>query len=729
MRRGLRPPSVPSTNRPGEGNGTMLGRAGLITIGAALAVVAPAQAITSIGDLGTLGAAGVRYDGDAAFDLNGDTATAIGDFDGDGIGDVAMGGRAADPSGRASAGTVFVVYGTTDLADVPDLGSPPAGVRVRRIDGAAPGDHAGRSVAAGDVTGDGKDDLVIGAEGTDPGGRGQAGTAYVVPGSSSSADIPSLDSEPGVVRFDGGVPGARFGVDVGAGDVTGDAKDDIVVGAFDEGVYVIPGGASLAGDTDMATLPPGAARFGLASPAGSFLGWKVTAGDVTGDARPDVIFTAPQTTTSAGALAGSVFVVPGAAALASDADLGTLPPGAARVDGDWFSDALGAGIGTGDVTGDAKPDLLIGAQFAWTPAKSARTGALYVLPGSAALPSVADIGTLPAGATRVAGAAGGDDLGFSVDAGDLVGDQKEEVVVGATAFDGAGRENAGAEYLIPASALGGGPVDLAAPPAGVLRWDGDEPGDGTGTDTSVGDADGDGREDAVFSAWNGDPGGREAAGSVYVIFGDAPTASLVATPAAVEAGDPVTWTASATVPGGGPLDFRFDIDGSPGYETAFGPTTSRTRTYLAPATITGHVEVRDQFGATDTASDTVTVTLGEGAASCSGVPISVGTSGPDTYSGGYGRQAYLGLGGADDIGGGYGDDCLLGNAGRDTVDGGYENDYVSGGAGVDVLKGGYGNDLLNAEDGAPGDTVNCGAGIDVARVDPGDSVSGCETTS
>ncbi len=59
-------------------------------------------------------------------------------------------------------------------------------------------------------------------------------------------------------------------------------------------------------------------------------------------------------------------------------------------------------------------------------------------------------------------------------------------------------------------------------------------------------------------------------------------------------------------------------------------------------------------------------------------------------------------------------------------DGNPGNDTLVGGPGTDSLSGGPGNDTLNARDGSK-DTVSCGPGTDTARVDPVDTVTGCET--
>ena len=97
-------------------------------------------------------------------------------------------------------------------------------------------DQSGRSVsAAGDINGDGIDDIIIGADNADPNGN-NSGESYVVFGSASgfgaALELSALDGTNGFV-INGIDADDRSGTSVSAaGDVNGDGIDDIIIGAF-----------------------------------------------------------------------------------------------------------------------------------------------------------------------------------------------------------------------------------------------------------------------------------------------------------------------------------------------------------------------------------------------------------------------------------------------------------------------------------------------------------------
>ena len=170
--------------------------------------------------------------GAAAYDFSGRSVSGAGDVNGDGIDDLIIGADQADPKGRTDAGASYVVLGT-------DQGFPPildlATDADVTIQGAAAYDRSGLSVSgAGDVNGDGIDDLIIGAP--QPGTAEQepryAGASFVVFGTKSFPANIDLASDADLIMV-GAAIGNLFGRSVsGAGDVAGDGIDDLIIGAL-----------------------------------------------------------------------------------------------------------------------------------------------------------------------------------------------------------------------------------------------------------------------------------------------------------------------------------------------------------------------------------------------------------------------------------------------------------------------------------------------------------------
>lgn len=271
-----------------------------------------------------------RFDGELPNYGIGFSVAGAGDFNNDGFDDLMIGVPAASPGGLYGAlqraGSVYIYSGLT-------------GTELHRFDGELASDSLGTVVAcAGDVNGDGIDDVIMGATWTTIAGIPRNGTVWVYSGGTGAL----------LYRFDGPGEYSRMGMAVaGAGDINLDGFDDFILST--PGLEI--NGLPAAGRAMVYSGATGTVLWQFdGTSAAAYLGWSVdTAGDVNQDGIPDVILGAPGSTY--GSDIGAAFVYSGAT--------GAL---LYQFDGDTVQGQMGAAVaGVGDVDGDTVDDLLVGA--------------------------------------------------------------------------------------------------------------------------------------------------------------------------------------------------------------------------------------------------------------------------------------------------------------------------------------------------------------------------------
>ncbi|MBI4917379.1 MAG: FG-GAP repeat protein [Acidobacteria bacterium] len=277
------------------------------------------------------------------------STAAAGDLNADGFVDLAV-GAPTDALPVFNGGRVFVYLGSA--AGVP---AAPSAILVNPA-GQAGGQFGVAVAAAGDVNGDGFDDLVAGAHRQD-GTATDQGAAWIFFGSAAGiATAPDI-------TLPAAVPEAfcEFGRSVaGAGDLDADGFADVVVGApyqdngaDDEGAaYVYLGAAS-----GPATVPSVSLDDPTNQADARFGAWVATAGDININGYSELLVGAPAQANPT-ASEGNVYVYYGIATGVPTVPSGTFDnPGAQS---GWFGTSAAS---VGDVNGDVNPDIAIGAPF------------------------------------------------------------------------------------------------------------------------------------------------------------------------------------------------------------------------------------------------------------------------------------------------------------------------------------------------------------------------------
>ncbi len=264
----------------------------------------------------------------------------LGDVDGDGKADFAI--SAIHGSGD-NAGDTYLSGSVTIYK------GGGSGRIINKIGGDGPMDKFGYALAAGDINGDGKPDLIVSAPfNTNDPALYQSGAVYVyfAPDFSTRVALYASTTNKGL------------GLGVAAGDVNGDGISDLLMSASGK-VLVFFGGSTFAPAINAPdiTLTSASSGFGKAI---------TVIGDLDGDGKGKIAVGAPNATINNYRDTGSVYIVNGSATGSVDLDAATQPASLmVRIDGAGLFNRFGAAISAmGDLDGDGKPDFAVGAPMA-----------------------------------------------------------------------------------------------------------------------------------------------------------------------------------------------------------------------------------------------------------------------------------------------------------------------------------------------------------------------------
>lgn len=327
----------------------------------------------------------------------------IGDVTGDAVPDLILAASGADGASnmRSAAGEVYVIKGAATVTGTIDLAAAPSQLTATII-----GAHASDSLnvlGVGDLTGDGINDLILGAP---------------------------VDS--------------TNGTNAGA-------------------IYVVTGGAGITGTIDL--LAPSVATYKiLGAAANDLIGFAADVGDIGGSSANDIVIGAANSSPSGRTKAGAAWAVFGP--LTGNVNLATAVGAAGGPNVKWLgagdNDKLGGSVAVGNVAGSTRKDVLIGA--VQQRKGGLQFGAVNIWAGPLTSGTTYDLNGAAGQTAIILGRDQYDDLSSSMRVADWTGDGYLDIAAAAHTGDGPAndRDGAGEVTVVRGSSTLSGTIDLAA---------------------------------------------------------------------------------------------------------------------------------------------------------------------------------------------------------------------------------------------------------------------------
>lgn len=466
-----------------------------------------------------------RFSGEQANSYTGYSQSSAGDVNGDGFDDILIGASHENSASSTQAGAVYLVYGQSNTHSSMTLTKD----NTVKFTGEVMNDYLGSSVAsAGDVNGDGFDDILMGSCGKKNtrvnGTWGCAGAMYLIYGQAATLEGKMLTNS-NTIKFHGeelfGYLGMRNYSIASANDVNGDGFDDILVAGYGDqangsgvryGVAYLIYGQS-ATFSSMTLSASTTVKFAGKNEY-DYLGASVaSAGDVNDDGYEDVLLGSHGKDTAQGNV-GAAYLIYGQANPLND----MVPDESNSVvlSGETgYQSFAKYTTSAGDINGDGYADIIIGGAYKTDSPTSTSVGATYLVYGQAK--PLQNTALTADNSVKFTGEI--DELygevGYTVStAGDTNGDGYDEMLIGAGHNDAAGND-AGAAYLVygQINTL----ADLALSKENTIKFTGEGSSDYAGEYVAAaGDVNDDGYADILIGAYLKNIDGAENVGATYL---------------------------------------------------------------------------------------------------------------------------------------------------------------------------------------------------------------------
>jgi len=275
----------------------------------------------------------------------------LGDVDGDSKEDFAVGAIYGDGDNASMCGAVHIYKGGSN------------GQLIKKVSGEVPMDRFGMSIASGDLNGDGKNDIIIGAPfNTNDPSLYQSGAVYVyfAPDFATSVSLHASSTNKAIGWY------------VASGDINNDGVSDLLISVSGKvlGYY---GGTSFSPSIDSPNVT-------ISSSASGFGKTIAVIGDVDNDGYKEIVIGAPNATINSNRDTGSIYIIKGGTGARTVSLNSSTTDQIVRIDGAALFDRFGASIAIVDADGDNIIDIAVGAPTADADG-NVMAGKVYLLKG------------------------------------------------------------------------------------------------------------------------------------------------------------------------------------------------------------------------------------------------------------------------------------------------------------------------------------------------------------